>query len=98
MRLNELEKRVIMDLSKKYFGEKAKVYLFGSRVYDDKKGGDIDLYIETDKDIEKAAELEFLSKFHRLATLRKVDLLVKTPFSANVPIYKTAKNEGILLC
>jgi len=27
MRLNELEKRVIMDLSKKYFGEKAKVYL-----------------------------------------------------------------------
>ena len=27
MRLNELEKRVITDLSKKYFGERARVYL-----------------------------------------------------------------------
>ncbi len=98
MRLNALEKKVIVDLSKKYFGEKAKVYLFGSRIYDDKKGGDIDLYIETDKNIERLAELEFLSKFHRLATLRKVDLLVRTPFSASIPIYETAKNEGILLC
>ena len=48
MRLKKENIEVIKILAKKYFGENAKVYLFGSRIDDNKKGGDIDLYIETD--------------------------------------------------
>ncbi len=98
MRLSDLEKRVLIEQAKKYFGNNAKVYLFGSRIYDDKKGGDIDILIETDKDIEKLAELKFLTSFRRLTADRKVDLIVKTPSSQFKPIQETAKNEGILLC
>ena len=47
-----------MRLSKKYifvikkyfndFFQNGEIYLFGSRVFDDKKGGDIDLYLKVD--------------------------------------------------
>jgi predicted nucleotidyltransferase len=98
MRLSNLERKILMEQAKKHFGENAKVYLFGSRVDDNKKGGDIDLFIETDREIEKSNELKFLTGFHRFATGRKVDLIVKTPSSRAKMIYETAKREGILLC
>ena len=44
MRLSSKEKSIIKEQITMLFGE-ADVYLFGSRVDDAKKGGDIDLYI-----------------------------------------------------
>ncbi len=52
----------------------------------------------TFREIEKSNELKFLTGFHRFATGRKVDLIVKTPSSRAKMIYETAKREGILLC
>lgn len=48
MRLAALEKRIIRSVISKY-DNSAKVYLFGSRVDDHKKGGDIDLLIFSKK-------------------------------------------------
>ena len=45
MRLTEKERQVIKETIYKYFGENLKIFLFGSRVDDSKKGGDIDLYV-----------------------------------------------------
>jgi predicted nucleotidyltransferase len=45
LRISDYEKEIIVKTAKDIFGNNTKVYLFGSRVYDDKKGGDIDLYI-----------------------------------------------------
>ena len=53
MRITDIEKDQIKKTIINVFGEKIKIILFGSRVDDNKKGGDIDLYIEplnTDKD------------------------------------------------
>ena len=47
MRLQKWEVEEIK-AAKLVFGENVKVILFGSRVYDDKKGGDIDLYVITE--------------------------------------------------
>lgn len=98
MRLSDLEKNAIIDLAGKYFGYNVKIYLFGSRVYDEKRGGDIDLYIETHKNIDRQTEIKFLADFHKLATERKIDLIIKTPSSKEKSIYETAKTEGVLLC
>jgi len=62
MRLSKKEKKIILNLAKKYFGEKTKVFVFGSRLLD-KKGGDIDLYIEPENySIEKRGAFKFRIK------------------------------------
>jgi len=44
VRLTEEEIKAIVETAKEVFGEKVKIWLFGSRVDLNKRGGDIDLY------------------------------------------------------
>ena len=46
MRLQGFEISTIKSAASHIFGNGSKVVLFGSRVYNDVKGGDIDLYIQ----------------------------------------------------
>ena len=48
MRLNEKEIEIIKKIVAEHLGD-AQVYLFGSRVDKEKMGGDIDLFIVSDK-------------------------------------------------
>jgi len=47
MRLSENQIQIISHAAKAHFGRAAKAYLFGSRVDDMKKGGDIDILIKS---------------------------------------------------
>ena len=98
MRLSEEEKNKIIQCAKDFFGNEIKLYLFGSRVDDDKKGGDIDLFLESEEGVDMQTQIQFLAAIYKNITQRKVDLLIKTPSSKKLPIYNTAKKEGILLC
>jgi len=58
---------VIVDAVKETFGPDAKIWLFGSRVDETKRGGDIDLLIKTDQvDVEKlkCAEIALLARLN----------------------------------
>jgi len=46
MRITQIQKHIICETAEKYFGSDVHIWLFGSRVNDQAKGGDIDLYIE----------------------------------------------------
>ena len=98
MRLNDNEKNKIIATARFYFGSQIQLYLFGSRVDDHKKGGDIDLYLEAQEEIDLQTQINFLAAIYKNITQRKVDLLIKMPSSKPLAIYKTAKQEGILLC
>ncbi|MFH2031274.1 MAG: nucleotidyltransferase domain-containing protein [Bacteroidota bacterium] len=81
----------------KYFGESAKVFLFGSRADDSKKGGDIDLYVETDFKhnlIEK--KIKMLGQLHLELGEQKIDIIIND-LHRDKFIYKIAQNEGVLL-
>jgi predicted nucleotidyltransferase len=49
VRLTVTQNKLICETAEKYFGSDVHVWLFGSRVNDNAKGGDIDLYIESTK-------------------------------------------------
>jgi predicted nucleotidyltransferase len=101
MRLTEEQIEIIRQGVIKHFGEKSVVYLFGSRVDDTKKGGDIDLLVEADYSSEEM----FLKKINLLTELqmklgeRKIDIITSNPikFSERPLIVEEALSTGIRL-
>ena len=75
----------------------AKIFLFGSRIDDSKRGGDIDLFIQTGIDITLKDELKILALMEMRGIRRKIDLIIQTPFKQHQNIFDTAKSRGILL-
>lgn len=96
MRLTPTEQQVIRDAALRYFGVRPR--LFGSRVDDSKRGGDIDLYIEAQVSPEQA----FAQEMHMAADLylalgeRKIDIVVNTG-RLDLPIYSVARQQGVWL-
>ena len=97
MRLKQKEIDYIKTTAKECFGANVKVYLFGSRVDDSKRGGDIDLYIETDcrNNILKR-KFKMLALLEKALGEQKIDIVVNN-FDTKKFIYQVAKNEGIVL-
>jgi predicted nucleotidyltransferase len=99
MRLTDHQKNTILNASQCYFND-AKCWLFGSRVDDQKRGGDIDLYIETtETDINKivTAKLAFLVALNRELGEQKIDVVIHRMDSEFLPIHYIAKQTGIRL-
>jgi len=90
MRISKLEHDVICQSLLAADPEGA-IFLFGSRMNDADRGGDIDIYFETRKpiDLETQLALEY-----RLCSLcdTKIDLLIKTPESPDKAIFAIARN------
>jgi predicted nucleotidyltransferase len=95
MRLSIEQIQAIKQETEHFFGAQAEVWLFGSRVDDSAKGGDVDLYIETN-----AAEIILPAARARgeLADRlgRYVDLVVNNHTKED-PIFHVAKTQGVRL-
>lgn len=101
MRLSESEIKTIKSVTIDVWGNQTHVYLFGSRVDDSKKGGDIDLYINLQEEQEPKQimlkKAEFLGKLDLLLGEQKIDLLVRTNYNNHLSIIKTALLTGVEL-
>ena len=77
MRLSNSEIEIIKKTFKDIFKD-GKTYLFGSRVDDTKKGGDIDLYLVPDKKFEDERERKarFLIKLDEYLGEQKIDVVL----------------------
>jgi len=97
VRLTEEEIKAIVETAKEVFGNDTKVWLFGSRVDLTKRGGDIDLYIETPfKGDILDKKLTFLVKLENKIGEQRIDLIIRKP-NADDEIAKIAKTSGVRL-
>ena len=99
MRLSSKEINIIKEQFNRFFPENSKLWLFGSRADDTKKGGDIDLYIETT--IENAPNLaeqkiNFIVQLKLNLGDQKIDVVINNLFdNKSLSIYDEARNTGI---
>lgn len=96
MRLTEFEAKSIISNTKHFFGSEARVYLFGSRIDDGEKGGDIDLYIipgDTDDLYQK--KTKYLVALKQTIGEQKIDIVfAKDPTRS---IEQVALKDGVEL-
>lgn len=75
MRLSRFEIENILKINNSVFGSDVKIYLFGSRIDDNEKGGDIDLFIEYDGADKFEKKIDFLSKLQDVIGEQKIDII-----------------------
>ena len=99
VRLSDFEIKNIQNSFSKIFSKEDHVWLFGSRTLLDKKGGDIDLYIETHLNPSDAflKKIEFSATLVELIGDQKIDIVIKCDNTKEIDIYKEAKKTGIQL-
>ncbi len=99
MRITDKQVKVIKQELINQFGQNASVWLFGSRVDDEKKGGDIDLYIETDHPVQNRASVaaQFSGRLQRKLGDQKIDVILADPQTPRLPIHDAAMQEGVRL-
>ncbi len=98
MRLSDEEVRAIKASAIEAFGEPAVVRVFGSRLDDRRRGGDIDLHIDlpTDQPVLAATAL-FRELLNKRVGEREYDILVSQPGQSPSSVCRKAMAEGVVL-
>jgi uncharacterized protein len=98
MRLTAREIDAIKAAAREAFGPGAVVRLFGSRVDDSRRGGDIDLHVEVaDIGAARAARGRFLSQLYRTVGEREYDVVLCGRDDARSSIDQRAVEQGAVL-
>lgn len=97
MRLSDGERRTIREVVERRMGPGAKALLFGSRVDDARRGGDIDLLVEVpyvvQEPLTEAIRLEV--DLMRALGERKIDVLLCYPGMADQPFSAVARRAAV---
>lgn len=99
MRLTSEQIGKIREIVHRQAGARAEVRLFGSRLDDNARGGDVDLYVELADEVDEPAMLaaRIATQVSRHMHGRKVDVLLAAPNLKRLPIHDVARREGRLL-
>lgn len=99
MRISTQTQQVICEAAHEIFGPNVTVSLFGSRLDDAARGGDIDLLIQSDKkvvDRERKA-LRLVARLQIRLGDQPIDVLVLDPETAHQPVHEEALRTGVAL-
>ncbi len=98
MRITKEQSKYIVDSVHNYIDDKAKIWLFGSRCDDLKRGGDIDLYIESETlDSPLLRRINLKIALEEIFEEQKIDVVYHDKNLPDKPIHEIAKSEGIVL-
>ncbi|HET7313245.1 MAG TPA: nucleotidyltransferase domain-containing protein [Salinisphaera sp.] len=100
MRISSEQTTVIRRIIAEESAQRAvQVYLFGSRLDDHRRGGDLDLLVQLENPVANpawlAARLE--ARISRYLEGREVDVLLSAPNLRRARIHQIAERDGVLL-
>jgi predicted nucleotidyltransferase len=99
MRLTPDQIQAIRQIALRVLGVGARVSVFGSRALDERRGGDIDLFFETEAMLDNRADV--LCRLHGALTLalgeRKIDIVLKDANTPSAAVFEIAKRTGVML-
>jgi len=96
MRLTHEQTASILKMVQRFAGEKAHVYLFGSRLDDQAKGGDVDLLIETSHPLKLLDRAYLKIKLEERLGL-PVDIIIRAGNETPTPFQQLAQAQSIKL-
>lgn len=99
MRLSSDSRAIIKEVAEDIFGDNVSVWLFGSRLNDTAKGGDIDLLIKLEEPSMDATAMamRYNAALQIRLGLQKIDVLVVDPSTELKPIHQYALATAVRL-
>lgn len=99
MRLTESERQTIRQTVSDLTGGRARAIVFGSRLNDEARGGDIDLLVESAEAVDQPARLAALIGARLEAQLgeQRIDVLIDAPNLKRLPVHESARRHGAAL-
>ena len=102
MRLSITERQAIEIAAREAFPSGTRVVLFGSRVDDARRGGDIDLLVEAPQELEAedmvARRSRFVARLYRLLDEQRIDVLLACESREDPrPVVQAARRYGLEL-
>jgi len=100
MRLSEFEIESILSVARRHFGTNVQVFLFGSRSNDQKRGGDIDLFISNPNNelLKIRAKIDYITELIQLIGEQKIDVILDNKNSGDSKLFRTIYQTRIQLC
>lgn len=99
MRLKPEQITRIRDIVHELAGCQAEVRVFGSRLDDCARGGDVDIFVHVPYPVDEPALLtaRIAGRLSRALDDRKVDVVLAAPNLKVLPIHEVARREGVPL-
>ncbi len=97
MRLSPQARAAIVRATTELAGTGARVHLFGSRLHDHLRGGDIDLLVQCPQPVDRPLWLaaQINARLQRALGERKIDVLLIDPTTVLEPVHRVALAEGL---
>ncbi len=99
MRISPHARDAIIRTTAELAGAGSRVHLFGSRLHDHLRGGDIDLLVECPQPVSRPVWLaaQITARLQRILGERKIDVLLIDPSTVLEPVHRVARAEGVEL-
>ncbi len=99
VRLSAREIEVVRETVNRLLGDHACIRIFGSRAREDEKGGDIDIFIETERKLANrvVSACRLVSELQLQLGDQKIDVVIIDPETSEQPIHQIARQTGVML-
>ncbi len=100
MRLTKEQVSIISNTARSIFGDSVQVLLFGSRISDTRRGGDIDLLVQSadHTTLNLSNKLVFIVELKKRLGDQKIDVFLSRVDEDGSAVIQTARKTGIALC